>query len=179
MAASVFASMLGVASTAPNFPPTSGVPYQQPVQPGRVEQMTLSGVSGIAAMHGQGGMSMAGIGNQGGTNMGGMPGGQGAQSMPGIPGGSGVYSMPGGQGAQSMPGIPGGQDIQSMSGIPGSQDIQSMGSMLGGVGGQNMGGNAYRNPTAPSGPNAAGAAREEKNVKKRGLFGALLDWLSR
>ena len=62
MAASVFASMLGVASTAPNFPPPpTGVPYQQqPGQPNHIEQMTLSGVSGIAGMPSQAGMSMGG-----------------------------------------------------------------------------------------------------------------------
>jgi hypothetical protein len=76
--------------------------------------------------------------------------------MSGIPGGSGVYSMPGGQGGQSMGGMPVGQ------------------------GGQSVGDNTYRNPTgALTGPNASGMAREEKNMKKRGLFGALLDWLSR
>jgi hypothetical protein len=256
MAASVFASMLGVASTAPNFSPPSGIAYQQSVQPTHVEQMTLSGVSGLAAMPGQGGSSMASVGsNQGGTNMGGMPGvqggqsmggmpvgsgihsmpgvqggqsmggmpvGQGGQSMSGIPGGSGVYSMPGVQGGQSMGGMPVGQGGQSMSGIPGGSGVysmpgvqggQSMGgmpvgqggqsmsgipggsgvySMPGGQGGQSMGGmpvgqggqsvgdNTYRNPTgALTGPNASGMAREEKNMKKRGLFGALLDWLSR
>ena len=124
MAASVFASMLGVASTAPNFPPPTGVPYQQ--QPGQLtyaEQMSLSGVSAIAGMPGQAGTSIAGIGNPGGASMTGIAGGSGAQSMTG---------------------------------------------------------NAYRNPTGgPSGSGAQGMADEEKNTKKRGLFGALLDWLSR
>jgi len=51
---------------------------------------------------------------------------------------------------------------------------------MAGVGTQRMAGNAYRNPTgALTGPSTLGMADEEKNTKKRGLFGALLDWLSR
>ncbi|HEX3641582.1 MAG TPA: hypothetical protein VHV10_09850, partial [Ktedonobacteraceae bacterium] len=197
MAASVFASMLGVASSAPNFPGPSGVPYQQ--QSGQLsygEQMTLSGVSGIAGMP-QAGMSMTGIGNPGAQSMAGMPGGPGAQSMAGMPmpGGPGAQSMagmPGGPGAQSMAGMPGRPGAQSMAGMPGGlgahsmvgiptgSGIHSMAGMPGGPGAQSMAGNVYRNPTgAPTGPSALGMTGEEKNTKKRGLFGALLDWLSR
>ena len=150
MAASVFASMLGVASTTPNFPPSTDVPYQQ--QPGQlsyIEQMSLSGVSGMA----------------------GMSGGPGAQSMAG---------MSGGPGAQSMAGMSGGLGAQSMVGIAGGPGAQSMAGMSGGPGAQSMAGNAYRNPTGGlTGPSTLGMADEEKNAKKHGLFGALLDWLSR
>ena len=184
MAASVFASMLGVASTAPNFSAPSGVPYQQ--QPGQLsygEQMTLSGVSGIAGMP-QAGMSMTGIGNPGAQSMAGMSGGPSAQSMAGMPGGGpGFHSMAGmsgGPGAQSMAGMPGGPGFHSMAGIPAGSGIHSMAGMPGGPGAQSMAGNAYRNPTgALTGPSTLGMAGEEKNTKKRGLFGALLDWLSR
>jgi len=63
-----------------------------------------------------------------------------------------------------------------MAGIPAGSGIHSMA----GVGTQRMAGNAYRNPTgALTGPSTLGMADEEKNTKKRGLFGALLDWLSR
>ncbi len=159
MAASVFASMLGVASSAPNFPPPTSAPYQQPGQQSHIEQMTLSGVSGVAGMPSQVGMSTAGIGNPGGTSMVGIPGGPGAQSMAGISGGPG---------AQSMAGISGGPGAQSMAGIPGRPGTQSIAN------------NAYRNPTGGlTGPSTQGIADEEKNTKKRGLFGALLDWLSR
>jgi hypothetical protein len=67
-----------------------------------------------------------------------------------------------------------------MVGIPAGSGIHSMAGMPGGPGAQSMAGNAYRNPTgALTGPSALGMAGEEKNTKKRGLFGALLDWLSR
>jgi len=160
MAASVFASMLGVASTTPNFPPSTDVPYQQqPRQLSYIEQMTLSGVSGMAGMPSMVGMSTAGIGNPAGASMAGMSGGPGAQSMVGIAGGPG---------AQSMAGMSGGPGAQSMVGI------------AGGPGAQSMAGNVYGNPTGGlTGPSTLGMADEEKNAKKRGLFGALLDWLSR
>jgi len=202
MAASVFASMLGVASTTPNFPPSTDVPYQQ--QPGQlsyIEQMTLSGVSGMA------GMSTAGIGNPAGASMAGMSGGPGAQSMAGMSGGPGAQSMAGmsrgpgaqsmvgiaggpgaqsmagmagGLGAQSMAGMAGGPGAQSMAGMAGGPGAQSMAGIAGGPGAQSIAGNAYRNPTGGlTGPSTLGMADEEKNAKKRGLFGALLDWLSR
>lgn len=196
MAASVFTSMLGVASAAPNFPAPAGVPYQQ--QPGQLsytEQMSLSGVSGIAGIPGQAGTSIAGIGNPSGASMAGIAGRPGAQSMAGIPGGPGAQSMAGisgGPEAQSMAGIAGRPGTQSMAGIPGRPGAQSMAGIPGGPGAQSivgiagrpgtqgMAGNAYRNPTGGlTGPSTLGTADEEKNTKKRGLFGALLDWLSR
>ena len=97
-----------------------------------------------------------------------MPG-QAGTSIAGIgnPGGASMAGIAGRPGAQSMVGIAGG---------PG----QSMAGIAGGPGAQSMTGNAYRNPTGRlTGPSALGMADEEKNTKKRGLFGALLDWLSR
>jgi len=192
IAASVFTSMLGVASAAPGFPVS---PQQQSGQLSYGEQMRLSGVSGVAGMPVQAGMSLTGIGNPGGVGMAGMQGGPGSQSMAGIPGGSGIHNMvgmQGGPGSQSMAGIPGGSGIhnmagmqggpgsQSMAGIPGGSGIHNMAGMQGGPGSQSMAGNVYGNPTGGlPGPSKPGMAGEEKNTKKRGLFGALLDWLSR
>jgi hypothetical protein len=205
MAATVFASMLGVASTTPKFPAPSGAAYQQ--QPGQVssgEQMTLSGVSGIAGMPSQAGMSMLGVANPGranmaggpgGQSMAGMPGGPGGQNMAGIPGGSGIYSMsgmPGGPGGQSMAGIPGGSGIHSMSGmpggpggqnmagIPGGSGIHSMSGMPGGPGGQSMagipGGSGIHSmsgmPGAPGGQSMAGIPGGSGIYSMSGIPGA-------
>jgi hypothetical protein len=180
MAASVFASMLGVASSAPNFPAPTGASYQQ--QPGQlsyIEQMSLSGVSGMAGMPSQAGMSSVGMSNWGGASM---AGGPGAQSMTGTGGRLGAQSMvgvAGGPGAQSMAGVAGGPGAQSMVGnVYGSyQDNASMGKPA-------MQTSQY-SPTARNlagelnGPGAPTMVGGEKNTKKRGLFGALLDWLSR
>ncbi len=117
MAASVFASMLGVASTTPNFPPSTDVPYQQ--QPGQLsymEQMSLSGVSGMA------GMSTAGIGNPAGASMAGIAGGPRAQSMAG---------MSGGPGAQSMAGMSGGPGRRTRGSKYGRNGRRTRGSKYG------------------------------------------------
>jgi len=92
-----------------------------------------------------------------------------------------MVGIPGGPGAQSMAGIPGGPGAQSMAGISGGPGAQSMAGISRGPGGaQSIANNVYRNPTGGlTGPSMQGIADEEKNTKKRGLFGALLDWLSR
>jgi hypothetical protein len=51
-----------------------------------------------------------------------------------------------------------------------------MAGMQRGPGSQSMAGNPTGGLPGPSKPGITG---EEKNTKKRGLFGALLDWLSR
>jgi hypothetical protein len=193
MAASVFASMLGVASTAPSFPspPTSVPPQQWSGQPSQIEQMTLSGVAGLASM--PMGASMAGVGNRGGASMAGVPGGSGVhsmvgmagmpndQSMAGTPGRSDMYNMAGGLNAQSMTGVPGVSGVYGMAGVPNDQSmagtpgVPGMYSMAGVPNAQSMAGNVYRNPTGA----LTGPTGEDKSTKKRGLFGALLDWLSR
>ncbi len=163
--------------------------YGMPGGPGGQSMTGIPGGSGMHSMYGMpggpGGQSMTGIpGGSGMHSMAGMPGGPGGQSMTGIPGGSGMHSMagmPGGPGGQSMTGIPGGSGMHSMAGMPGGPGGQSMTgipggsgmhSMYGMPGGQSMAGNAYGNPAQPN-------AGDNKNAKKRGLFGALLDWLSR
>jgi hypothetical protein len=151
IAATVFASMLGVASTTPNFPAPSGAAYQQqPRQVNSGEQMTLSGTSGIAGMPpSQAGISTLGVANPGRANI---VGGQGSQSMAGIPAGSGIYSMPGGPGGQNMAGMHGGSGIHSMTGMPGGPGGQSMAGMHGGSGIHNMTGM----PGGPGGQSMAG-----------------------
>ena len=139
MAATVFASMLGVASTTPKFPAPSGVPYQQ--QHGQVssgEQMTPSGVSGLAGIPNQAGISTLGVANPSGANMVGVTGRSGSQGMYGMPGSQSMTGIPGGSGMHSMAGMPGGPGSQSMTGIPGGSGMHSMAGMPGGPGSQSM-----------------------------------------
>jgi len=138
VAANVFSSMLGVASSTPNYPAPSPQPqpsYQQP---------------GLA----------------------------GSSAQAGIPAsGSGIY-MNSGMGA--VPNTPGISSSLPQGYAPGNS---YSGSYQSGMSSAQMGRppSAHMSQAPSSGPGQRGAAptNEQRNVKKRGLFGAILEWLTR
>ena len=143
VAANVFASMLGVASSAPNYPAPSSQsqsPYQQPGAPGNLAQPYM------APPTNQSGMPSPG--NYAGPGMGTIP------NTPNIP-----PNMPQGY----TPGNSYGRSYQS--GTSGSPSSAGM---------------AYAPNSTASTPaqRAADAANDQKKAKKRGLFGAILEWLT-
>ncbi len=148
VAANVFASMLGVASAAPNYPvPQSGMgtPYPQGAQ-------------------GQPGYPMGQMNQPGTCNL------PASGALP--PTSSGVY------GTQQPAPTPG-------YGAPGMAGTSMPGNAYGSYAGGNQASLPGNNPTPgssqypPAGMAAGPAAPEQKQGKKRGIFGALLDWLAR
>ena len=145
VAANVFASMLGVASTAPTYP-------NQPNQPQRPSQQPLSQPE----------------------QMGAMPSGSfsGPRAVPNTPNGGGV-----------SPYAPANTLGTSGGGIPASPGYGNSfpGNNPGQAGNSNSMGSPYYPGMPPSQPmHQSGEMNDDqKNAKKRGLFGAFLDWLSR
>ncbi|GHO66438.1 hypothetical protein KSC_053300 [Ktedonobacter sp. SOSP1-52] len=183
VAANVFASMLGVASAAPQFP---GQPPMQPQQPQQLQPGSAPMSNGSPFMGGAPGV-------QGPASMG-MPQGPTSSPMPQPGGYAGSGSLPGGmQGA--MPGMmgqpPQPQPGQSMSGIynnpyaygnapAANPNPYSMGGNspmpMGGMG--QMPNNTNNMPGAmPSqsgiGPMAEQSRLESQKPAKRGLFNAI------
>jgi hypothetical protein len=148
VAANVFASMLGVASTAPNYPTSASQPLSNYQQPG-------TGAFGNPAQSNTGYP----------MNQPGMP-----------PSGSGNYAAPGMGMIQNTPGMPG----NPQQGYAPSNNYG--GNYQGGMSNSQMGNPSSANmPYASnSGAPASGqnAANEQKNAKKRGLFGAIIEWLT-
>jgi hypothetical protein len=195
-AASVFASMLGVASAAPNYlgqqpsTPQPGQPAMPPSAP------TAQGPAGYGQDYrvAQGNASFSGSqqGNQSpiGSNAGaaGAMGYSGAPNMP-------ASTMPQGQGynpamanATSMGGGYGsGQPAWGTNGP--AQGVGSQGSAMGGGASPQMIGvanannanipSAMNNYGSPASPAQIADQSGDQKGKKRGLFGAFLDWLSR
>jgi hypothetical protein len=156
VAANVFASMLGVASSAPSYPAPSSQPpssYQQ------------SGAQGNLAQ----------------PNMGGYPMNQ--MNQPGMPSsGSGSY-MGSGVHMGAMPNTP-GMTGNAQQGYNPTNNYG--GNYQNGMNNSPMGNSPSANAsytsntgTSASGQRAADMADEQKNTKKRGLFGAILEWLTR
>ncbi len=159
VAANVFASMLGVASTAPTYPNQAQGPYQQPVQAGQPGQMGQLGQVGQPTMP-----------------PGSYPGPRPVPNTPAGMGGASPYASPGMPantlGASSAPGAPGSLTTPGYgNSFPGNNQMGNQPSM----------GSPYYPGMAPSQPVSQSAEMngEQKNAKKRGLFGAFLDWLSR
>ncbi|MBE3559212.1 MAG: hypothetical protein IMW89_08310 [Ktedonobacteraceae bacterium] len=152
VAANVFASMLGVASAAPQFPAPANVPYGQ-------------------GQTGPQGQSAPGRGGPQGIPQTPVPGAQVAPPPPGQPvmpsqgyAQQGYNSYPGYQG---QGGMPGGAPISAPP--PGPMGPPSYPG--------NMGGMASM-PGVPPTPGAPYTASRQKGMKKRGIFEALRDWLT-
>ena len=159
VAANVFASMLGVASSAPQFPsaPASSPYAQQNLMQQGMPPIPepISGISPRPSVGGPQGYGSAGMGYGGGYQGGSQ--GQGNQSgypAGGFPG-AGLQGLQGPQYPTSMSGI---SSMSSMSSMPPSSPMMSM-------------------PPSPGVPGMAEAQRANK--PKRGLVEALRDWLSR
>jgi hypothetical protein len=187
LAANVFASMLGVASATPNYPaqqqpsmeqPGQGNPFGQNNQPGpannpfgQPNQGNSFGQSGQGNVYGQ--MNQPGsMGSQ--ANMG---------SMPNTPQGmSGVFpqnyaagnSLSGGYG-NNYPGQ--GQGNPAMGGNPSMSAQPSFNTNSPLNAAPSYSGNAYPQSAASSA--SSDPAADQKNNKKRGLFEAIREWLSR
>ncbi len=146
VAANVFASMLGVSSTAPSYPGTPmpgpmNTPYAQPgmnpqpqVQPMQSAQPGMGNPMGLSGMQGNPGMGAANTQSYGPS----------ANMMPGA-GNYGTYIGAGQNSPVNTPSMP-------------ASPYQA---------------------SAPVTSQASEAQQEQKSTKKRGLFGAILDWLSR
>jgi hypothetical protein len=152
-------------------------------------QMSYSGMGNQA---GQYGMPMNQMGQPGSSGMGQMNQGSlaGMDQMGQMPGGMGNIPVPGavpGTPANMSGGLPQGNASmnQSMSGIYGNnyQSNASMNSssplMNSNIGGMQQPGNSPMSGAPASAYQNSEAAGDQKNSKKRGLFGAFLDWLSR
>ncbi|GAC1358750.1 MAG: hypothetical protein NVSMB44_07140 [Ktedonobacteraceae bacterium] len=175
VAANVFASMLGVASAAPNYP------NQPPVQgpgsmQGQYQQGSQAGQWGQPAMPSSSLQSGGGIAN-----------------TPSSMGGQQAYNPMNGPAnmSTSIPGTPGSGSM----GMAGNASMSGMANMAGmpGYGNSFPGSNPSQagNPAAMNSSYHPGSAApsmpaypaegdgDQKNAKKRGLFGAFLDWLAR
>ncbi len=216
MAATVFASMLGVASATPTYSSRSqmGQPGSNASMSGNLSQQGQPGVNagGIPSTSSSqlpplpqqsspyAGQSMSGMSNMGVAGPGSYSGNLNnigsqspANSYSGLPG----QNIPGSQMGQSgsyspyqSQTNPYDNGMQGMQGnYPGLQNQNRSGSMSGNL--NSMQSNAslsgqYSSNTnmnnVPQGftsPRTPDGTMDQKNSKKRGLFGAFLDWLSR
>jgi hypothetical protein len=146
VAANVFSSMLGVASSTPNYPPQQQSSYQQPGLPENPARPNMGQPMS------QSGMSSSGTANYAGPGMGAVP------NTPNM-----SPNMPQGY----TPGRSYGSDYH------------------GGMSSSQMGNSPPANMPYASNPvgytygqNAVGADNEQKKTKKRGVFGAILEWLT-
>jgi hypothetical protein len=143
VAANVFTSMLGVASSTPNYPmPSSQPPYQG--APGNPAQPSIGYPSS------QWGASPSGSANYAGPGMGATPNPPSMSSN--APQG---YTPDSSYGSSYQ----GGTSSSQMGNQPSASVPYTS------------------NPAAPR-QSMANAASEQKPTKKRGLFGAILDWLT-
>jgi hypothetical protein len=149
VAANVFSSMLGVASSAPSYPVSSPQPqpssYQQPRAPGNSAQPNMGYPMS------QSGTPTSGSANYAGPNMGAIP------NTPSLSSNAPQGYAPSNDYGSSYQG-----------GMSSSQ-----------IGNPPSAGMPYGSNTATPGQRTAGATNEQKNAKKRGLFGAILEWLTR
>ena len=198
VAANVFSSMLGVAAGAPNYPSPQpggiGQPYQQPVQRSQGAQPSQMGYNpGQSSIHGgqMGQPGMSGAPNMAASTPGfqGMPG-QAGMSYPGsgmmsnTPSGTYGGMQPPGYISPSMagmpnPGAPGGPAGPGAVGNPYSP--YPSGNQPNPMNNPAMG-PSQSSPASYSGMGSgAGQApgSDQKQGKKRGIVGALLDWLAR
>ncbi|GHO88984.1 hypothetical protein [Dictyobacter formicarum] len=188
LAANVFASMLGVASATPNYPAQQ--PVEQPGQPQAYGQ-NPSGVQNPYGSQGQSGQgnpynqpgqanSYAPMGQpeMSQNSLSGMPN---SGLMPDTPrGASGVFpqnydagnSLSGAYG-NSYPGGSQGQNNPAMGANP------SMGGQSGLNAGSPYAGNSYSISGSQASSASPDSASEQKSNKKRGLFEAIREWLSR
>ncbi len=186
-AANVFASMLGVASAAPNYlgqqlstpqpqPAQSSVPGQGASNYGQDYRVAQGNVAFAGNQQGNPSFNGINAGNNGAPNtpMGGMPQGySGNAAMPNslnsANAGSGYAAgQPGWNGNAQQP-IAGGQGMGG--GMP----------QMVGVANTNAANvpNAMNNYGAPPSSGQMADQSGDQKGKKRGLFGAFLDWLSR
>ncbi len=175
VAANVFASMLGVASTTPNYP------GQPPSSQGGSNSQSLPGGSNSQSLGGsyppaQGGpyqqLSQSGPYQQSGQ--------RGQPAMPpNSPPSSGAFPNPALNmgGASSYNSID-AQSKQSYGNSFSSNNPNQQGSSSS-MGSSYYAGSAASSPSPSSASQGADAMGDQKNAKKRGLFGAFLDWLSR
>jgi len=170
VAANAFASMLGVASTVPNYPgqppssqggfnppPAQGGSYPPPSQGNPYQQLSQGGAYQQSGQLGQSGMSAGSL-----PNSGAFP--NPSQNM----GGASPYG--------SLDSSVNMQSKQSYGNSLSNNNSNQLGSS------PSMGSSYYSGNAASSSPSAshsAEATNDQKNAKKRGLFGAFLDWLSR
>ncbi|WP_126595375.1 hypothetical protein [Dictyobacter aurantiacus] len=199
LAANVFASMLGVASATPNYPVQqqggqpgqsqpqaygqnpSGVqpPYTGQAQTGQGAPYSQPGQAGSYAPSGQSGQwNQPGAMGQPGMSQNSLSGMPASGSIPNTPTGtSGVFpqnysagnSLSGTYG-NAYPGSSQGQ------GNPGMGANPSMGGQTGVNAGSPYAGNAYGSQASSASPDSTS---DQKSNKKRGLFEAIREWLSR
>ncbi len=168
VAANVFASMLGVASNAPTYPNQPQGAYQQPAQANQPGQMSQ--------MPGQMGQAPGQM-SQPSMPSGSFPGPHSIANTPPSLGGTPPYN-PGGMPANAF----GTPDARGFSSAP-NYGNSFPGNNLNQAGNPASMGSPYRTGSVPPpsqpGSQSAEMNGEQKNTKKRGLFGAFLDWLSR
>jgi hypothetical protein len=204
LAAHVFASMLGVASATPNYPAS-----QQPAAPNYPAPQQSAGSNYPAAQQVSGNQmqqaSNAGYPQPGQLNQGGQsansygqlnqPGQLGPSSLSNIPNPGAVpntpsqmggmysqgYGMNSGSNGSSMSGGYSGNYTSNNSGQgnPSMSGNLSMGGNPSFNGMSQYPGNAGSMATPASQVQIPGMAEDQRNNKKRGIFEAIRDWLSR